>query len=108
MDDCTSFAASRIAVLKHQRTAMNDWIQSEVVLPAYSRGCHLITSQILLEVPEVREFQTGLMHVFIRHTSASLTLNENADPDVLTDMNMAFNKLAPESMAVHSYLRRAR
>ena len=76
---------------------MSDWVQSEVVLPAYSRGCHLVTSHVLSEVPEVTEFQVGLMHVFIRHTSASLTLNENADPDVLTDMNMAFNKLAPES-----------
>ncbi len=67
------------------------------MLPQFSRGCHLVTSHILQEVPEVRDIQVGLLHVFIQHTSASLTLNEDADPDVLVDMNMALNKLAPES-----------
>ncbi|MEZ6127467.1 MAG: secondary thiamine-phosphate synthase enzyme YjbQ [Planctomycetaceae bacterium] len=76
---------------------MSDWFQKTIVLPPYSRGCHLVTHQILNEVPQVREFSVGLMQVFIQHTSASLTLNENADPDVLTDMNMALNRLAPES-----------
>ncbi|MEO2029477.1 MAG: secondary thiamine-phosphate synthase enzyme YjbQ [Fuerstiella sp.] len=77
--------------------SVTDWIQKEIVLPQFSRGCHLVTSYILQEVPEIRNFQVGLLHVFIQHTSASLTLNENADPDVLVDMNMALNKLAPES-----------
>ena len=76
---------------------VSDWVQREILLPAYSRGCHIVTHEILRELPELREFQVGILHVFIRHTSASLTLNENADPDVLTDMNMAFNRLAPES-----------
>lgn len=76
---------------------MSDWFQTEVVLPPFARGCHLVTRHILGEVPELGEFSVGLLHVFIRHTSASLTLNENADPDVLVDMNMAMNKLAPES-----------
>lgn len=76
---------------------MTVWVQKEVILPAFSRGCHLITSCLLQDLPELADFRVGLLHVFIRHTSASLTLNENADPDVLTDMNMAFNKLAPES-----------
>ena len=56
-----------------------------------------MTREVLAEVPEVSEFQIGLMNVFIRHTSASLTLNENADSDVLLDMNMAMNRLVPES-----------
>ncbi|MCP4175524.1 MAG: YjbQ family protein [Fuerstiella sp.] len=73
------------------------WIQKDIVLPQFSRGCHLVTSHILQAVPEIRDFRTGLLHLFIQHTSASLTLNENADPDVLTDMNMALNSLAPES-----------
>ncbi|HIK94201.1 MAG TPA: YjbQ family protein [Planctomycetes bacterium] len=77
--------------------SVTDWIQKELVLPQFSRGCHLVTSHIVQEVPEIRNFQVGLLHVFIQHTSASLTLNENADPDVLVDMNMALNKLAPES-----------
>ncbi|MCR9200240.1 MAG: secondary thiamine-phosphate synthase enzyme YjbQ [Planctomycetaceae bacterium] len=76
---------------------MSDWFQKEVVLSAYPRGCHLVTHEVLAAVPELRSYSVGLLHVFIRHTSASLTLNENADPDVLTDMNMAMNKLAPES-----------
>jgi secondary thiamine-phosphate synthase enzyme len=77
--------------------SVTNWIQKEIVLPQFSRGCHLVTSHILQEVPEIRDLQVGLLHVFIQHTSASLTLNENADPDVLVDMNMALNKLAPES-----------
>ena len=56
-----------------------------------------MTREILQQVPELSQFAVGLFHVFIRHTSASLTLNENADPDVLVDMNMAMNKLVPES-----------
>lgn len=75
---------------------MSEWVQQEVVLPSFPRGCHLVTSYITKQLPEITEFQVGLMHVFIRHTSASLTLNENADPDVLRDMNMAFNRLVPE------------
>ena len=77
--------------------SVTNWIQKEIVLPQFSRGCHLVTSHILQEVPEIRDLQVGLLHVFMQHTSASLTLNENADPDVLVDMNMALNKLAPES-----------
>ncbi|MCP4788201.1 MAG: YjbQ family protein [Fuerstiella sp.] len=77
--------------------SVTNWMQREIVLPQFSRGCHLVTSHILQEVPEVRDIQVGLLHVFIQHTSASLTLNEDADPDVLVDMNMALNKLAPES-----------
>ena len=76
---------------------MSDWFQTEIALPAVSRGCHLVTHHILNEVPEISDFSVGLVHIFIRHTSASLTLNENADPDVLVDMSMAMNKLAPES-----------
>ena len=76
---------------------MSDWFQTELTLPAFPRGCHLVTQQILHDVPEISEFSVGLIHIFIRHTSASLTLNENADPDVLVDMNMAINRLVPES-----------
>ncbi len=75
---------------------MSDWIQQEITLPAFSRGCHLVTSDVLRELPELANFRVGLMNVFIRHTSASLTLNENADPDVLVDLDMAINRLVPE------------
>lgn len=76
---------------------MTNWIQREIVLPSFPRGCHLVTHHVLNELPEVGDFAVGLMNVFIRHTSASLTLNENADPDVLVDMDMAINRLVPES-----------
>jgi secondary thiamine-phosphate synthase enzyme len=76
---------------------MTEWIQKEITLPAFSRGCHLVTSLVLAELPELRRCETGLLHVFIRHTSASLTINENADPDVPTDLAMALDRLAPEN-----------
>jgi secondary thiamine-phosphate synthase enzyme len=74
------------------------WYQRQVTLPAFRRGFHLITSHVLEALPELREIEVGLLHVFIQHTSASLTINENADPDVPVDMEMAFNHLAPEDL----------
>ena len=74
------------------------WIQSRVTLPPKPRGFHLITSEILEQVPEIEDFAIGLMHVFIKHTSASLTVNENADPSVRVDLEMAVNTIAPESL----------
>lgn len=77
---------------------MSQWHQSEIVLPAFPRGCHLITQYVARELSaQLTKCRMGLMHVFIQHTSASLTINENADPDVLDDMGMALDKLAPES-----------
>lgn len=73
------------------------WIQKEISLKARSRGFHLVTSEIAAQIPELKEVKTGLAHIFIQHTSASLTLNENADPDVRVDMESHFNKLAPEN-----------
>jgi secondary thiamine-phosphate synthase enzyme len=79
------------------------WTQTTVRLPAFPRGCHLITSLLLAESPQLSKVQVGILHVFIQHTSASLTLNENADPDVRRDMEMALNHLVPETLAyVHT------
>lgn len=72
------------------------WFQREVALPRASRGFHLITRHILEAVPEIREIKIGLLHLFIKHTSASLTINENADPDVPIDMESSLNAIAPE------------
>jgi secondary thiamine-phosphate synthase enzyme len=72
------------------------WHQHEVTLPAFRRGFHLITEEVLAAVPELPGVRTGLLHVFILHTSASLTINENADPDVPRDLESAFNAIAPE------------
>lgn len=61
------------------------------------RGFHVITREILREMPELAEIKVGLAHIFIMHTSASLTLNENASPDVLIDMEAYFNRAVPEN-----------
>lgn len=79
------------------------WLQREIRLPAHRRGFHLITADVLGAVPEVRQIATGLLHVFIQHTSASLTVNENADPDVRTDLESGFNALAPEHAPYYTH-----
>lgn len=73
------------------------WLQRELRLRARPRGFHLITEEIVRQIPELREFQVGLAHFFIQHTSAALALNENADPTVRTDMARYFDRLAPEN-----------
>jgi secondary thiamine-phosphate synthase enzyme len=72
------------------------WLQRTIKLQPRSRGFHLITSEIIDDLPELSEFETGILHVFIQHTSASLSINENADPDVPRDLEMAINRIAPE------------
>lgn len=74
------------------------WIQKTITLPAVPRGFHLITREVVSGLREISEMQTGILHVFILHTSASLTLNENADPDVRVDMELAVNHLVPENL----------
>lgn len=73
------------------------WLQKEITLRQKKRGFHLITNEVLNQVPEIKNISIGLMQVFIQHTSASLTINENADPDVRVDMESHFNKIAPEN-----------
>lgn len=73
------------------------WHQHLLTLPAFTRGLHLITPHVLEAVPELAEVSVGLLHVYIQHTSASLSINENADPDVRADLEAALNALAPES-----------
>lgn len=71
--------------------------QKEITISAKERGFHLITREILNEIPEIKNISKGLLHIFIQHTSASLTINENADPDVRADMETHFNKSVPEN-----------
>lgn len=73
------------------------WIQRQIRLPAVARGLHPLTRPVLEALPELAEITTGVLHVFLQHTSAGLTLNENADPDVPLDLNSALDALAPES-----------
>ncbi|WP_374688993.1 secondary thiamine-phosphate synthase enzyme YjbQ [Promineifilum sp.] len=76
---------------------MTYWVQREFALLPRPRGFHLITREIVGQMPEIGQFAVGLAHLFIRHTSASLALNENADPTVRADMEAHFNRLAPEN-----------
>jgi secondary thiamine-phosphate synthase enzyme len=72
------------------------WAQREIPLPAMPRGFHLITREVLAALPELAELRVGLLHLFLRHTSASLTLNENASPDVRHDFATFFDRAVPE------------
>lgn len=74
------------------------WIQRTVSLQSARRGFHLITQDVLEAVPEIAELKVGMLQVFIQHTSASLTINENADPDVRVDFETAMNHAVPESL----------
>lgn len=75
------------------------WIQHELTLEARPRGFHLVTREVLAGVPELRDVRVGLLHVLILHTSASLTLNENASPDVRRDFETWANHAVPEDFA---------
>ena len=79
--------------------------QKEIILKPYPRGFHLITRQILEQVPEIKEVNIGWIQVFIKHTSASLTINENADPSVRTDFESHMNEMIPEDAPyfIHTY-----
>ena len=72
------------------------WLQREITLDPRPRGFHLITREVVGALPELRELRAGLLHLFIRHTSASLTLNENASPDVRRDFESWFDEAVPE------------
>lgn len=79
------------------------WFQTRLELPAFARGCHLITHRVEAAMAGMPAVQVGLLHVFLLHTSASLTINENADADVRRDMETALNQLVPEaSRFVHT------
>jgi secondary thiamine-phosphate synthase enzyme len=73
------------------------WSQKTIRIGPYPRGFHLITREVLSAIPELQNVRIGILHVFLQHTSASLTINENADPDVRTDMETALNRLVPEN-----------
>ncbi len=73
------------------------WIQKEIQLQARSRGFHIVTDEILQQLPELENINIGMMNVFLKHTSASLTINENADPTVREDFEAYFNRVAPEN-----------
>ena len=79
--------------------------QKSITLKPYPRGFHLVTKEILSQIPEISELQMGNLHVFIQHTSAGLSINENADPTVRNDFETFLNDLIPEDYPhfVHTY-----
>ncbi|KAL0048369.1 hypothetical protein WJX82_001775 [Trebouxia sp. C0006] len=73
-----------------------EWFQKIVQLPAKQRGCHIITRNLLQELPELADYEVGMANLFVMHTSASLTINENASSDVPLDLNDSLDRIAPE------------
>jgi len=80
-----------------------NFYQSQIKLNPFSRGFHLITDKVLNSIPEIKNIKIGILQVFIKHTSASLTINENADPTVRSDFESHFNKMVPENMPYYKH-----
>ena len=80
-----------------------DIYQTQLTLPAFKRGFHLITDLVEQQLTELHLFDVGLAHVFIKHTSAGLTINENADPTVRMDFESHFNKMVPENAPYYKH-----
>ena len=79
------------------------WFQREIRLPAVQRGFHLITDLIEAQLPELESIKVGIAHIFIKHTSASLTINEDADPTVRQDFESHFNQMVPENASYYRH-----
>ena len=79
------------------------WFQKEIQLKPYKRGFHIITNDILDALPELHGISVGMLYVFIKHTSASLTINENADPTVRLDFESHFNQMVPENQPYYRH-----
>ncbi len=80
------------------------WFQKQITISPKSRGFHVITNEILSKLPELKNIKTGIAHIFIQHTSASLTINENVSPDVRSDMESHFNHMVPENAPYYSHV----
>ncbi len=83
------------------------WLQKQISLKPKARGFHLITQEVLTQLPELTRFDIGLVHILLQHTSASITVNENADPTVRQDFEAYFNNVAPENDHITSTLMKA-
>lgn len=79
------------------------WFQKEVVLQPQARGFHLITDEVLHQIPEIARYRVGIAHIFIKHTSAALAINESYDPDVRVDMASHFNQMIPENAPYYTH-----
>lgn len=79
------------------------WLQKTFSLKPRSRGFHLVDNDINAQLPEISRYRIGILHLFIQHTSASLTINENADPTVRMDMESHFNQFVPERQSYYKH-----
>jgi secondary thiamine-phosphate synthase enzyme len=80
-----------------------EWIQRSITLKPRPRGFHVVTGEVLEQLPELRQLEIGLLHLFIQHTSASLTVNENVSPDVRRDLERHMNELVPEDAPYYEH-----
>ncbi|KAF4811202.1 UPF0047 protein [Colletotrichum tropicale] len=78
-------------------TMTGSWFQKQFTLPARSRGSYLITDEVVSQLPELKNYKVGILHLFVQHTSCALSLNENWDDDVRADMSDALDRIAPEA-----------
>ncbi|MCF7514314.1 secondary thiamine-phosphate synthase enzyme YjbQ [Pseudoalteromonas sp. L23] len=79
------------------------WTQKQIILKPRKRGFHLVDDEIISQLPELHDYRLGLLHLFIQHTSASLTINENADPTVRMDMESHFNHFVPQRQSYYRH-----
>ena len=79
------------------------WSQTKVTLKGYNRGFHIITDNILINAPEIKKVSFGMLNLFIQHTSASISINENSDPSVREDLENHFNRLIPENQSYYNH-----
>ena len=79
------------------------FFQKEIILPKYNRGFHLITDHIIESIPNIKTQPTGLLHIFIKHTSASIIINENTDVSVRKDLESYFSKYVPENETYYTH-----
>ena len=80
-----------------------NWLQKEIRISSKPRGFHLITNDLLENFTEINKISKGILHIFIKHTSASLTINENADSTVLLDFEKHFNEMVPENQPYYRH-----
>ena len=80
-----------------------NWFQKEITISSKSRGFHLITHEVVSNFPELSQINKGILHIFIKHTSASLTINENADSTVRSDFESYFNEMVPENQPYYRH-----
>lgn len=89
--------------VRHCNAPNMAWFQKTITLPTRSRGSYLVTDNIVKDLPELKQYKVGVLHLFIQHTSAALSLNENWDSDVREDMSDALDRIVPEDKKGNLY-----